>query len=332
VNNLAKKQNGIDEEFWQNSAAKPKKGLSYFILFAVIFFLVFSFLGFYYGPYLLDILAGKEDGDNIGMAATHPKDTPWVYLLLGVDRREDNESGRSDTIMLAFLDEKTKTVKVLSIPRDTYAYVRGHGNTKINHAFSYGGPALIKESVADLLDLPVDRYVAVDFEGFKNIIDILGGVEIEVETRMDYPEENIDLYPGLQTLNGEDALAYVRWRGDATADLGRIQRQQKFMLAVLDKAKSATGIINLPRILNQVIRYVDTDAGATELLSLAKTFKDIDPASVETATLPGVPQTINGVSYFIMDEDKTYELIQEFYYGKTSAETGDSAGSAASND
>ena len=115
--------------------------------------------------------------------------------------------------------------------------IRDSNQDKINHAMAYGGIPLILDSVENLLNIKIDHYVKVNFDGFINVIDALGGVNIEVPCRMYKPLEAIDLLPGYQTLSGSEALAFVRWRGDGTGDYGRIERQQEFLTAVTGKVR-----------------------------------------------------------------------------------------------
>lgn len=239
------------------------------------------------------------------------EDGRLTMLLLGADFREGETSARSDTLMVAFVDLETPSVSLLSIPRDTYVEIEGAGQTKINHAFAYGGQPLTRKTVENFLDVEIDRYLMVDFNGFAEMIDALGGVDIEVESRMYKPEEGIDLQPGLQHLNGKDALAYCRWRGDAQADIGRVERQQKFLSAVADQLSSLGTIAKLPRMIGVINDNVETDFSNSELLSLINTFKNGNSIEIYTDMVQGEGQYINGVSYWIPFEDQIPALVEK---------------------
>lgn len=238
------------------------------------------------------------------------EDGVLTVLLLGCDMREGESVGRSDTIMIAFVNLEEGAVNLLSIPRDTrVALAEGKGTTKINHAFAYGGEPLTRKTIENFLDVEIDRYVQVDFEGFAGIIDALGGITYNVEQRMYKPEENIDLQPGEQTLDGKQALAYVRWRGTPTADIGRIERQQKFLNAVLDQVMSSGTIFKLPQLLNEINQSVDTDFTLSELKALVEIYKDYPSVSFASDMLPGQDARINGISYWEYYPNQTAALV-----------------------
>jgi len=160
--------------------------------------------------------------------------------LLGVDERK-TDPGRSDTIIIISLDVKNKKVNILSIPRDTRVYIQDHGFTKINHAYAYGGVPLSLKTLESFLNIPIHYYVKVNFQQFEKFIDAIGGVDIEVERRMYYRDKTdkflVDLTPGVHHLNGREALGYVRFRHDPMGDLARVERQQKFLMALFKQMK-----------------------------------------------------------------------------------------------
>lgn len=276
------------------------------VLLALILFGAFVALGYYFASAWLEGSFPSIPGGGVG-----PLKKNMNILLLGIDQRK-NEPARSDAVIAAFVDPDSPRVKLLSIPRDTYVVIPGRGGDKIAHANAYGGPELAMETAERLLGVPVRKYVEVNFEGFERVIDILGGVEIDVEKRMYYPEEGINLRPGRQRLYGHDALAYVRYRSDALGDIGRVQRQQKFLAALLDQAVRAGTLLKLPELIPELAANVRTNLTPKEMLSLARTFSRVDMAAVEASTLPGEPAYINGVSYFIPESQKTREIVTKF--------------------
>lgn len=319
-----------EPDFWgdalpaeKDTRKKRKQGRDIaFILAMAMVFIVFAAAGFQ--------LANSWLGDSpmvAGESEESQPETPPVaaskrmnILLLGTDQRA-NEPARADTIILAFLDLDHHDIKLLSIPRDTYVQIPGHGKEKLAHANAYGGPELTVATVENLLDVTIDRYVEINFEGFKEMIDILGGVELEVEKRMYYPQEGINLYPGLQRLNGEDALAYVRFRSDPMGDIGRINRQQKFLKELAEEAFRLGTILKLPELIKEANQSITTNIGFTEMLNLAKAAKNFDPGRMEAATLPGTAQYINQLSYWVPTTQDVEEIIAQFTSPKQTAQT-----------
>lgn len=316
-------------DFWQNQSwwqrhfgfmSAPARVWFYAVLALMIFG------GFYLGfwgacqqtqpidvPYVTsDNYFADKEAAAAAMKNYLGDDDILTVLLLGCDMREGESVGRSDTIMLAFVNLEQGAVNLLSIPRDTRVELaEGKGTTKINHAFAYGGVPLIRKTIESFLDVEIDRYVQVDFEGFAGIIDVLGGVDYNVEQRMYRPSEDIDLQPGQQTLNGQQALAYVRWRGTATADIGRIERQQKFLNAVLDQVMSSGTIFKLPQLLNEINQSVKTDFSLSELKALAEIYKEFPSVSFSSAMVPGEGAYINSISYWSYYPNQTAELVRQ---------------------
>ena len=236
------------------------------------------------------------------------EDGRLTMLLLGADFREGEEQARSDTLMVAFVDMETPSVSLLSIPRDTYVEINGQ-NTKINHAFAFGGEPLTANVVEDFLDVEIDRYLQVDFNGFSEMIDAIGGVDINVEEDMYKPEEGIDLKAGQQHLEGDDALAYVRWRGTASADIGRVERQQEFLKAMANQMMSLGTIAKLPKMMDVINDNVETDFTNRELISLFNTFSKANSFNIYSEMVQGEGQYINGVSYWLPFESMIPEQV-----------------------
>nr|WP_276538545.1 LCP family protein [Dehalobacterium formicoaceticum] len=243
-----------------------------------------------------------------------------IILVVGSDSR-NGEPARSDTIILVFLDKEQKSVGVLSIPRDTYVNIVGKNlKTKINHAHAYGGIEMTKDTVEEFLDIKIDRYVDMNFKGFVKLVDALGGIEVDVEKRMYKPSENINLKKGEQKLNGEQALAYVRFRDDGKGDLGRVERQLKFISILADRLTSLNTLWKIPQLVGIFQDNVETDLALKEMLSLANTYKNFDAAQLRTDMLPGEGKYINDVSYFIHYPNETAQLVDEFQSGDVPVE------------
>ncbi|SHI50498.1 transcriptional attenuator, LytR family [Geosporobacter subterraneus DSM 17957] len=269
------------------------------------------------GAYIfLNSLSGGNDPNNpVEAGGDLPdKDEPVNVLILGVDAKDvkNSQGARSDTIMLATFDPKSKKVNVISIPRDTKVVIRGHkGMDKINHAHAYGGPDLSIKAVKDLLGVPVHYYVRIDYKALGKIVDDLGGVEVDVPMNMKYtdptadPPLRIDLKKGLQVLDGDKAMQFVRYRkGYADQDLGRIKAQQTFMRALADKLLEPQTIIKLPKIAKTFSSYVATDMPVSTITAYALKANGVSMENIQMMTIPGEPKLISGVWYYIPDMNK----------------------------
>ncbi len=237
-----------------------------------------------------------------------------TILIMGVDVRHD-DAGRSDTMMIATIDPKMDSASLLSVPRDTRVRIYGYGYDKINAAFAYGGEPLAERTVENFLGINIDHYIIIDVSSFVKIIDAIGGIDIDVEKRMRYEDpwdDNgglvINLYPGVQHMDGQTAVTYVRYR-DSEGDIGRIKRQQKFMSACMEKIMSPAFIPRIPAVLREVIDAIDTDMTTRQLLELAGSLKSAKENGLETDMVPGYPLYIDEVSYWIPDiEELQYAM------------------------
>lgn len=233
-------------------------------------------------------------------------------LVVGVDK----DGVRSDVNMLFSLDPKEKTVNLMSIPRDTRVELSKGSYGKINACIGReNGEELLIEKVRELTGMPVHNFVRVDFEGLRNIIDILGGVEFDVPMDMDYDDPAQDLHihlkKGKQVLNGADAEGLLRFRkGYATGDLGRIDMQQEFLKALIDQKLSLKYIFKAIPIAREINKNVETDMSVMYMLKYAWKFRDSDKIQFNSYTLPGEAKTISGISYYICDEEATASLVR----------------------
>ena len=238
-------------------------------------------------------------------------------LIVGCDEIENQ--GRADTIVLLSISPKTKEILILSIPRDTRVEIPGRGMNKINHAYAYGGKELISKTVSSFLDIPINFYVVVDFIKFVNIIDELGGVEINIEKEMHYIDKagglNINLYPGKQILDGEKALQYIRFRHDNLGDLGRIKRQQKLVEALINKMTNLGSVKKIPQILEGLQTYLETDIKLQDAVALANLFKRVSQDKFIIETVQGNPVYINGISYLEPDKIEVQKKVKLLIYG-----------------
>ncbi len=229
-----------------------------------------------------------------------------TVMIMGVDERID-DVGRSDTLMIATLDPSTDHAALLSIPRDTRVKIKGRGYDKINAAYAYGGEKLAENTVESFLGIDIDHYLIVNTNSFVRLVDAIGGIDIDVEKRMYYEDpwdDNgglvIDIYPGIQHMDGEKAVTYVRYR-DEEGDIGRVRRQQEFMAACMDKITSPSIIPKIPGIISEIMDAVQTDLSFREILGLAGALKDAQQNGLDMEMVPGKPLYIDGVSYWIPD-------------------------------
>lgn len=237
-----------------------------------------------------------------------------VYLLLaGTDQRAD-EASRSDTIMYAALRPVDRKIEMVSIPRDSLVEIPDYGEGKVNSALAYGGMSLLADTVENLVDNPVDHTVLINFSSFESIIDAMGGITINVEQDMYLPEEGIDLKAGEQKLDGHDALAYVRWRGDGTGDIGRMERQHIFMQAMSEKVRHLTpwrAVMTMWTVSHEI----ETDMSTLDLLKLAWDFIGMSGDALEVQNFTYETPYIDGVSYVQLDEQSVNETLQLMKYG-----------------
>lgn len=232
-------------------------------------------------------------------------------LAMGVDDVEGIH--RSDTVALITVDIDNKRIKVMSLPRDTRTSIRGKGTQKLNHAFAFGGVDLLKETVVNLIGLPIHYDLVVNYQSFPEIVDALGGIEIDVKKNLRYKDRaghlNINIKKGWRHLDGETALEFVRFRHDALGDIGRIKRQQQFLKAVLKKLYSPALMENMPGITKKILGMVQTNISPTQAIQLTSYLKDIPSERISFFTLPGKPTFINGISYWTADLAKASMML-----------------------
>lgn len=254
----------------------------------------------------------QPDATNIRENIEHDEVMGTINLMIiGIDDVEGVH--RSDTIALATVDIDQKIIRLMSIPRDTRVQIPGHGWQKINHAYAYGKEKLLQETLVNYLGMPVNYYVLVNYRSFPEIVDLLGGVDINVEKRLSYHDKagnlHINIPKGPQHLDGITALGYVRFRNDALGDIGRVQRQQKFIKALLNKAQDPSMVSQLPKLTKQLLKLVNSDLSPAQAIQLASYLKDIPREKMMFFTLPGKAAYISNVSYWIGDLPEASQLL-----------------------
>ncbi|WP_322096214.1 LCP family protein [Pseudanabaena cinerea] len=248
---------------------------------------------------------------------------PYQILVMGVDRvadapvgSADSFNGRSDSMFLVRLDPSDRAIKILSIPRDTQVPIPNYGVTKINAANVYGGAKLAQEVVSGTLNgVEIDRYVRVDTSGLISLVDAVGGIEVDVPKRMKYTDHTqklyIDLYPGIQTLNGLQAEGFSRFRYDEDGDIGRIKRQQIVLKAIKDKLANPSVVLHLPSLLNTLQRHIDSSLSFDEMMAIATFAMSIKSENIQVSKLSGRPSYPNEFrySYWITSPEDIDEAI-----------------------
>ena len=261
----------------------------------------------------------------------YPVDRPVNVLVMGIDLPLDlpenapaNQAnvfaGRSDTMLLVRIDPTQNTANILSIPRDTQIDLPGQGTEKINYANVIGGSKLAAQVVSQNLNgVPIDRYVRVSTGAFRELVDLLGGVEVNVPIDMKYDDEtqhlHINLKKGLQTLNGKQAEQFARFRNDGNGDIGRVQRQQQMIHALRDKLTNPMLVARLPQAIELFKKYIDTNLSPDEMLALVGFGLNLQKDNFHMVMLPGRfsdPKEYVA-SYWLMDQSGKDQVMQEFF-------------------
>jgi polyisoprenyl-teichoic acid--peptidoglycan teichoic acid transferase len=244
------------------------------------------------------------------------KDDIVNLAFFGLDRRNPDDASRSDSIMIVSINRKSQKVKVTSLMRDTYVPIPGKENNRINAAYAFGGAALAIKAINSNFGLDVRNYVMVDFFGLQDIIDKIGGVEIDVkanETKLCYVSK-----PGLQNLNGKQALAYSRIRYVGNSDYERTERQRRVLNVIFKKVK-AQGVAKLPGVVSTLLPYVETSLSNNEITELALDALEFDTESIEQFRLPvdGTfkSQRIRGMAVLVPDLEENKTQLNKFIYG-----------------
>ncbi|MEW6080203.1 MAG: LCP family protein [Bacillota bacterium] len=249
-------------------------------------------------------------------------------LVLGLDGGVNGKytfgAQRTDTMMLLSLDPEMGSTGILSIPRDTRVQIPGRpAYEKINHAHAYGGAQLAVDTIADFLDVPIHYFVRMDFQGFVEIVDALGGVEMVIERDMVYSDPEQDLYinikAGQQVLDGKEALQFVRYREYTDADIGRVKAQQRFIDALLAKFFSTRNVLKLPSLASDMSKYIDTNLQSKEILSFVGFVGQIERSGIKMGMIPGKDAVITDggytLSYWVADQAETRRIVDELVRG-----------------
>lgn len=239
------------------------------------------------------------------------------YLILGVDSRGEEKS-RTDTMMLLSWNRDTNDMKLVSFMRDIYAEIPGYQSYKLNTAYYLGGVQLLKETLNNMFEIPIQHYAIIDFKSFESLIDILApnGIEMEVEKDM---SENIyvQLKKGVHKLNGQEMLGYARFRMDAEGDFGRVARQQKVIEAIKEELLAPGNVKNLPKFIGAAQGYVTSDLTSSQELKTVLSVVAGGSVSIEKLTIP-TKDTYDFNSYrhagevIDIDLEKNKQILHDF--------------------
>lgn len=266
-------------------------------------------------------------GDLLKNGFRYQVTRPVNVLILGIDRVVDSTAtvdaiftGNSDSMLLIHVNPKLKGVNVLSIPRDTQVEISNIGATKINQANVIGGPALAGKVVTDALNgVQIDRYIRFSTDAFRELIDQVGGVRVYVPMDMAYEDKaqklSINLKQGWQTLNGDQAEQFARFRNDGLGDIGRVQRQQTLLKSLKEQMASPFVVPRIPGILQMMQKYVDTNLSFEEMAAILNYGLGLDQKAVKMVLLPGRfsdPKEFRE-SYWIMNDRKRDRIMKDFF-------------------
>ncbi|WP_238882102.1 LCP family protein [Clostridium sp. YIM B02551] len=287
--------------------------------------------------YLFATLGKFNSAGGVDVAAEDvgSKD-PVNILVLGLDigdpSQPNNEAiKRTDTIMLFHYEPDKKQGTLVSVPRDMLIKVNNK-NQKINAAYALGGDKLIKKEVENFLGINVNYIVKIDYEGFRSVIDAIGGIDMEIERNMNYddPAQNLHIHfkkGETVHLDGQKAEEFFRWRknndgtGFANGDLDRIESQHKFINKIVEKCTSPSIIMNFKPLLDTLPKYIKTNMSGSKMISYGLSLKGLDKSKLTMVTLNGTPKTINGQDYLVYNKNNNKDVISALSGSQTAKDS-----------
>ena len=256
----------------------------------------------------------REKSDKRDEVIEFKEKDPISILLVGVDERED-DAGRTDSMLVLTINPDLNSTKILSIPRDTRADLIDKSDSdhnrfdKMNHAYAFGGIEMTIDSIENFLNVPLDYYVQVNMEGFKDIVDAVGG--IDVNNQYEFELDGVQLYEGQQHLDGEEALQYARMRKqDPLGDLGRQKRQREVISKVINKGASISSLTNYDGILEALSDNVKTNLTLKEVIGMQKSYKNA-AKTIKKIEMEGTNEIINDTWYYIVEDETRQKLSDE---------------------
>ena len=308
--------------------------LSLFLIIVLVAGGVFTYT--FYQLSKMETTSISKSDEDLGIKTKSPEEEKTVskvtnIALFGVDRRDASEPARSDSIMVLSIDEKSKKIKMSSIMRDTYVKVNGHGETKINHAYAYGGPELSIRTLNENFSMDIRNYVTVDFFNLEKIIDAIGGVTVDVQKNEvglinKYMSETAGIQnksvskisgSGSQKLNGMQAVAYTRIRYTAGDDFVRTERQRTVLSAMFTEIQSL-GATKFPSVVSELLPLTETSMSSIEVIKLGSKVFTSNIRTLDQARFPidgfWDGKTINGVWYLVAKMEATVDQLHKYIY------------------
>lgn len=250
----------------------------------------------------------RERSDKRPDALSFTEKQPISILLIGVDERK-NDRGRADSLIVITVNPKKQSMEMLSIPRDTRTMIVGKGKEdKINHSYAFGGVEMTLATVEQFLDIPIDYYIKVNMESFKDIVDAVGGVTVNNSFAFEYEGESFP--KGEITLNGEKALKYTRMRyDDPRGDFGRQDRQKQVIEAIIKKGASFSSLANYNDILEAIGKNIKTNLTFEEMKQIQANYKEARH-HIEQLHMQGQGKKIDGIYYLVVPEEERTAISQ----------------------
>jgi len=252
-----------------------------------------------------------------------PPGDPFYMVLMGSDARPGETRARSDSLMVARIDPKSKKIQMISIPRDSRVNIPGYGIQKINAAAAWGGPTLVIKTVKELTGLPISHFVNLNFNGFRDVVDAIGGVWIDVpqdiyDTQASaYGKSYATVKKGYQKLDGRHALTFVRTRHTLVdGDFGRMRNQQAFIKALASQALSLSNMFKASSIINAIASNLDTDLTPAQMADLVLQFKGMKSSEIDSANAPGGAKYMDGISWVVLDQVKFDAMLARMKKGQ----------------
>jgi LCP family protein required for cell wall assembly len=246
-------------------------------------------------------------------------------LLLGIDDGDKAVEGsprRADSVILVSIHHADGSIRILSIPRDTQVSIPGRQELDtVKQSYFYGGTQLVLRTVEEFLQIPINQFIVVDSKSFIDMIDTLGGLDLYVENDMDYEDPyaqfQIHLKKGFQHLDGNAADQYVRYRSDELGDVGRVQRQQRFLKAFFSEMIRTDKLTKIPNCIKVVNNQVMTSFAMLDAVHLMKNLKSFSPELTKTEMLPGTLVTVSGVKYWQTNQGAMQQVLDEMFKDET---------------
>lgn len=305
-----------------------KKNKKIWISMLIVFLLIIGAGAFWYyqfneGKSLTGETNDLEEEDIFN--APEPQYGEINILLLGSDARpdDDDDDARSDSLMIAHYNQDTKEVKTVSVMRDILVDIPGHGFHKMNAAYEFGGPELVRQTIKENFGLDIHYFAEVNFDGFPKMVDVVApeGIEVDIPYQMSHGI-NMTLEPGVQRLDGTQLLGYVRFRHDSKSDFGRVERQQEALEKLKEEAVSLHSFLSLPKLLGMADSYVSTNLDKKTMISIGKGLLDNKDAGIESLRLPldGTfeNERVEGAGLVLaIDLEKNSQALDDFLAGKS---------------